>query len=188
MKLTCFAPALSLLTLPAALFAASTPLAEFPTAGNGLDLPVAFAVDAAGGVVVTGGGYAPGQAVNYVTVKFAAGKALWTRSYNGPANSYDEPKALVTDGAGNIYVTGSSRGTKGNDFATVKYGPDGQELWSARYDSGETDAATAIGVGPDGAVYVAGSSDREGGLTESQVLVKYSVLLRELYMPMLKDN
>ena len=175
MKLRLFSPILALVTLSPALFAASTPLGQFPATGNGLDLPVAVAVDASGGIVVTGTGYVAGQAANYVTVKYSGAAPPWSRTYNGAANSYDEPKAIAVDAAGNIHVTGSSRGARDADFATVKYDPDGQELWTARYDSGETDVATAVGIGPDGSVYVAGSSDREGGLSEGYVLVKYSI-------------
>lgn len=63
---------------------------------------------------------------NYVTVKYAAaGGAVWTNRYNGPANASDNPRAMTVDKAGGVYVTGtsSSGGTSFSalDWATVKY-------------------------------------------------------------------
>lgn len=63
---------------------------------------------------------------NYVTVKYAAnGTALWTNRYNGPGNAADSPRAMATDKAGGVYVTGTSAssgtGFSVLDFATVKY-------------------------------------------------------------------
>ena len=173
MKTTLLLPMLAF--LPLASGAASLPLASFPASGNGLDQPVAVVVDAAGNVVVTGVGHVLGRATDFVTTKRGPGGAvLWTVAYNGPASSHDEPKAIAQDAEGNVYVTGSSRGAKNNDYATGKYSPQGKELWTARYDGGHNDVATAITVGPDGSVYVAGYSDGDGGRPEGHTIVKYS--------------
>lgn len=67
-----------------------------------------------------------GANYNYVTLKYAPdGAAVWTNRYNGPANADDTPRAMTTDRAGGVYVTGtsSSGGTSFGalDWATVKY-------------------------------------------------------------------
>src|SRR5262249_22081699 len=51
------------------------------------------------------------------------------------------------------YVTGSSEGTNGNQFATIKYDPDGNQLWATRYGLG---GPTAIAVDKESNIYVAG--------------------------------
>ena len=39
------------------------------------------------------------------------------------------------DGAGNVYVTGRSAGSgTEQDYATIKYGPNGSQQWVARYN------------------------------------------------------
>lgn len=173
MKTTLLLPMLAL--LPLASGATSLPMASFPASGNGLDQPVAVVVDAAGNVVITGVGHALGRATDFVTTKRGpSGAVLWTTAYNGPASSHDEPKAIAQDAEGNVYVTGSSRGAKNNDYATVKYSPQGKELWTVRYDGGHNDVATAIAVGSDGSVYVAGYSDGDGGRPDGHAIVKYS--------------
>ena len=173
MKTTLLLPMLAL--MPLASGAASLPLASFPASGNGIDQPIAVVVDATGNVVVSGVGHVLGRATDFVTTKRGpTGSVLWTVAYNGPASSHDEPKAIAQDGEGNVYVTGNSRGAKNNDYATVKYSPQGKELWSARYDGGHNDVATAIAIGPDGSVYVAGYSDGDGGRPEGHAIVKYS--------------
>ena len=69
------------------------------------------------------------------------------------------------DAFGDIYVTGSSHGLgTEEDYATVKYDPEGNELWVRRYDgpAGSTDRACALAVTPSGYVFVTGESQ---GLT-----------------------
>ncbi len=161
-------------------FSASTLIQTVPGTGDGIEQPVAAAIDTSAGaasggaLVVTGISHVLGQASNFSTAKYAGGKQLWLKSYNGPSSSFDQPRAMALDAAGNIYVTGTSRGTNGNDYATVKYSPGGDELWSARYDAEVDDVPTAICVGADGAIYVTGYSNGEGFVAEDITTVKYS--------------
>jgi len=76
--------------------------------------------------------------------------------YDGPGHSVDDAEAIAVDASGNVYVTGNSRGNKGHDdYATIKYDTDGNQLWVARYDDG---SSTALGVDSVGNVYVTGFS------------------------------
>jgi hypothetical protein len=99
---------------------------------NGVDEPVAMAVDASGNVYLTGAVYeAPlhGYSVrDYVTLAYSStGVPVWTNRYDGPGNSTDYPGALVVDAHGDAYVTGGSANMGDGsapavgDYATVKY-------------------------------------------------------------------
>ncbi|MEO0108482.1 MAG: SBBP repeat-containing protein [candidate division WOR-3 bacterium] len=99
-------------------------------------------------------------------IAFAAdgpGDVAWTQLYNGPGNSNDGAVGIVVDAAGNSYVAGVSPGSgTGNDYVTIKYGPDGTPLWTARYNAVPgfevDDEAYAIAVDPAGNAYVTGGS------------------------------
>ena len=84
----------------------------------------ALVVDNLGNAFVTGRlGLSQSDYV-YLTVKYdTAGKEVWSTRYHGPVtDSYSAASAIVQDGDGNIYVTGSSWGSgTGYDYATVKY-------------------------------------------------------------------
>jgi hypothetical protein len=85
----------------------------------------------------------------------------WVQRYNGPGNSYDAARALAVDGQGNAYVTGKSKSAASDtDYTTIKYSPDGQELWVASFTGpGQfADEAFALAVDGRGNVYVTGSS------------------------------
>src|SRR5207302_9985194 len=57
--------------------------------------------------------------------------------YNGPGNYEDKATAIALDAAGNVYVTGGSWGSGTDfDYATIKYDSNGNQLWVARYNSG----------------------------------------------------
>ena len=61
----------------------------------------------------------------------------WVARYNnGITNGTNQALKMALDSAGNIYVTGFSENTNNNTgYVTVKYAPNGSQLWAARYDS-----------------------------------------------------
>jgi hypothetical protein len=84
--------------------------------------------------------------------------------------------AIAVDSANNCYVTGYSPGTNsGNDIVTIKYGPNGNQVWLQRYDGpgNGDDAGNAIAVDNNGNVYVTGYETTAAGGTEI-VTIKYS--------------
>jgi hypothetical protein len=136
---------------------------RFNGPGGATDSPVALAADSDGNVYVTGTSWGRLTYHDYATVKYdAAGRQLWVARYNGPADYFDLARALAVDAMGNVYVTGESRyvGSQSH-YATIKYNPNGQQLWAARYPglgSGQNQA-NAIAVDAAGNVYVTGESD-----------------------------
>lgn len=100
----------------------------------------------------------------------------WTKTYNGPGNGYDEATAIWVDAAGNSYLGGESTGSAtGLDMAVVKYGPDGTQLWAARYDgpaSGD-DHGYLCKADAQGNVYISGSSTGSGSGLD-YCLIKYN--------------
>jgi hypothetical protein len=104
----------------------STGLALWTNRYNGpdnyYDEARAMAVDDSGTVYVTGVSYS-GITSDYATVAYSsAGSALWTNIYNGPADLADEANVVAVDGAGNLYISGASRGsTTFDDYLTISY-------------------------------------------------------------------
>lgn len=157
----------------------SNPFSYLNAPNNSAYANHAFAFDAAGNFYVIGEfqGYdttlQSSMSWDIVTSKFAAnGTRLWSARYNGMGDDY--PAALVVDAAGNVYVTGSSYyGTNNNHkYVTVKYDPDGNQLWMASYQGPNNyDAASALAVDSIGNVYLTGSS--LGSNSFEYVTVKY---------------
>lgn len=105
---------------------------------------------------------------DYATVAYDAsrGAQIWQRRYNGPADGYDQARALAVSPDGTrVIVTGQSYGTglENDDYATVAYdAATGSAIWHRRYDGpgSDDDVPYAIGVSPDGTeVYVTGQGD-----------------------------
>jgi len=108
--------------------------------------------------------------LDYATIKYDSnGNELWVSRYNGSGYNIDDARTLVVDDAGNVYVTGGSRSDRGNgvreDYATVKYDNNGNQLWVIRYGGpGDGDnTANAIAVDGEGNVYVTGRSTGSNG-------------------------
>ncbi len=146
--------------------------------GNGIDVATSITVDNSGNVCVTG--YTNnGTSDDYTTIKYSpVGDTLWVRNYNGPGNGIDQANALTIDDSGNVYITGTSRGSgvSNRDYATLKYSPIGDTLWVRRFDSpspGNDDAGLVIALDFLKNVYVSGYI-REGGVGRDYATLKYS--------------
>src|SRR4030042_2716898 len=90
-----------------------------------------------------------------------APQEAWVARYNGTANNTDKANAIAVDDYGNVYVTGESKGSGGYlDYATIKYDPNGNQLWVTRYNGpgNRDDRAVAIAIDDNGNVYVTGES------------------------------
>ena len=129
--------------------------------GDDGDDVVAMAADESGNVYVTGVGFGSPTGWDFATVKYnSAGEQQWIARYNGPDNDYDRPYAMAIDSFGNVYVTGYS-GTADSftDWTTIKYNPDGQEQWVARYNVCPRAYARGRSIAVDGSgnVYVTGN-------------------------------
>jgi hypothetical protein len=89
----------------------------------------------------------------------------WVRAYNGPGNDDDEAFAIAVDDSGYVYVTGYSYGESDNqDYATIKYYPNGDTVWVRRYNgpSNSGDWARALVIDGSYNVYVTGRSTGSG--------------------------
>lgn len=139
--------------------------ASYDKAG-GSDQATAVAVDANNDVIVTGFVW-NGLNKDIHTIKYsgATGAVLWQHTYNGSANGHDVATAVAIDSLNNIYVTGTSQNSAGNDdILILKYspaGPDqsGNPFWQITYNgpAGGAEQALSIAAGSDG-VAVAGQS------------------------------
>lgn len=92
--------------------------------GANYDEATAIAIDLSGNVYVTGYSYLNSSNNDFLTVKYdpASGSRLWTTRFNGTANNSDQAKAINVDAAGNVYVSGDSKGSgTGTDYSTIKY-------------------------------------------------------------------
>jgi hypothetical protein len=143
---------------------------------NSDDKAFAIVVDVSGNVYVTGNSYNGGKSSDYATIKYYPnGDTAWVRRYDGPGKSEDWARAVAVDSSGNLYVTGTSVGIRtSEDYATIKYYPNGDTAWVRRYNGPgyNYDYASAITVDGFGNVYVTGYSIASG-TSDDYATIKY---------------
>lgn len=102
------------------------------------------------------------------------GDTLWCRRYDGPSHLFDRAASCAVDDSGFIYTTGSSYDGADFDIWTLKCAPDGDTLWSVRYDGPEglDDFGRACCIDSLGDLYVTGFSATGRGY--DMVTIKYN--------------
>jgi uncharacterized delta-60 repeat protein len=127
------------------------------------DLAGNLLMDQAGNLLVLGstyGGYDYGS--DFVILKVAPdGRMLWQVQFGLGRGSSNIPAGSALDGASNLYVAGSTYLQWGaSDILLMKYDPNGNRLWLARYDTPDhaNDHARLLAVDERGYAYVVGTS------------------------------
>jgi uncharacterized delta-60 repeat protein len=159
----------------------SSGVLQWATPYNGstssIDYANHVAIDGDGNSYITGWSGGANNLHDMTTIKYDLdGNELWVKRYNGTADDNDYAYRLELDGSGNIYVAGQSVETgSDNDITTIKYAPNGDEVWVRHYDAPAHgyDAGQAIAVDDDGNAYVTGNHTTATGL--ECVTLKYSV-------------
>ena len=108
-----------------------------------------------------------------VTTKInSAGTAQWAKVFDGTNNGIDTARGLAVDSGGSVYVLGDTEETPSfiYDYLTLKYDTDGNNIWTATYNSGagnnDTPLAIALYVnGNDGLTYAMVSGSANDNLT-----------------------
>lgn len=143
--------------------------------GAGNDEAFSIAADRSGNVYVTGFSTDSIGSQDYETIKYNLnGIQQWTAKYRSPGAN-GGASSLALDVIGNIYVTGSSAGNTGYDFATIKYNTEGDSLWTARYNGPDIysdDNSRSIAIDRSGNVYVTGYSSSTATY-EDYATIKY---------------
>jgi len=144
--------------------------------GEGADAATALTVANDGSILLTGyviavpvfkEGSFEGQKINgydaFVTKWSNDGAKIWTRTVGGTGDEY--AWAVASDKSGAIYVAGTmvngidgQKSFGGLDIFVTKFSSDGTKLWTKAIGTSGYDKPAAIVVGPDDALYLAGST------------------------------
>lgn len=135
------------------------------------DQASSIAVDNQGNVYVTGTANIDyGNTVwtgDYCTIKYnSSGQQLWVKIYSGNSNGRDIPFKVAVDGSGNVVVTGQSYidAQRNDDIVTIKYAPDGTQMWLVYHDgtgtTPEQDSGRDMVLDAQGNIYIFGHSTR----------------------------
>ena len=132
-----------------------------------LDYPVKILLDPSGDVVVAISGTMPNNHPDYVVVKYnpATGAQIWAKTWG--LDGGDFASDMEIDASGDIYVTGTAFNFT-DKFGTIKLrGSDGQLLWQAYDSNGFNHHANGLSLDGIGGVFVTGSSDPDGDISNS---------------------
>ncbi|HEY7400619.1 MAG TPA: PQQ-binding-like beta-propeller repeat protein [Actinomycetota bacterium] len=84
----------------------------------------------------------------------APGELLWTMSYVGPGDTFDEAQDVVVDpGGARVFITSGTAGEESSDIVTIAYDAvTGDQLWKRRYDGPkhEDDVGWRLAMDPAG--------------------------------------
>jgi uncharacterized delta-60 repeat protein len=136
----------------------------------------AIAVDNSGNTYAVGStdSFGAGNSEALIQKYSPSGMPLWRKTWGGPET--EECYAVCVDGAGDIYVAGSSDsfGSGSDDAYVLKYASDGTLLWQRSWEVSGATYANAIAVDNLGFVYVTGDTNAPGAGMYDIFLLKYS--------------
>ena len=152
--------------------ASATWSARYNDDDNEADFATALAVDGANRAIVSGyaslygGGTSNSNDIYTLGYPAAGGTPAWADQYNGPAGNDDRSAAVASavDGSNNVAVVGYGKNAAlDDDIYLLKYNAAGARQWAAvPYDGGGDDQPAAVAFAPNGDLFVAGKTWRNG--------------------------
>jgi len=153
-----------------------------PASGNGNNACNGFSLSSLGNICFSGQVFHMGKS-GYGTIELDTnGATAWMEIYPSNYSGMGGGTGIAIDAANNSYVTGFSPGTSSlNDIVTIKYGPNGNQVWLQRYNGpgNGNDAGNAIAVDNNGNVYVTGYDTTAAGGTEIVTIKYFPVTLKK---------
>lgn len=140
---------------------------------------VAYSVtsDNSGNIYVTGSSAGSLTGNDCATIKYnSAGDLQWVQRYNGTGNSNDLGRDIITDAAGNIYVTGYGvENGFGIAYNLLKYNSAGVQQWVKTYNGAfdQNDFSYSVALDNSNNIIITGTSATNTS-TGVYATVKYS--------------
>ncbi len=166
--------------------------------GAGLDYGYNCSADTAGNVYLAGitgsssgiaspgalqAAFAGGYADAFLVKFDPSGVRLWATYYGGTDNDGQTPAQCAADGAGNVFLSGTTRSVAGiasggfqntfggfRDGFLVKFNPAGTRQWATYYGGSGDDLAQSCAVDASGNVYLSGGSGSTTGIASGGFL------------------
>lgn len=130
------------------------------------DMPSAIASDDSGNVYVTGQSPGPNglNDIDIVTIKYnSIGNQIWIERYDYE-KMRDRPHDLIVDSLQNVYITGETMDSLGNEyFITLKYDSSGSLAWTSKYNDGIFNGGEFIKIDKANNLYTGGYADDANG-------------------------
>ncbi len=120
-----------------------------------------------------------------LTIKYDPnGNEKWATIYDIASAHRSVGYAMATNDHGEVYVAGCTYRGSESYYMTVKYDPNGMQLWAAQYGQEDSDAsAWDIALDESGNAYVTGESlDRAGSDTLDVATIKYGADGNEIWV------
>ena len=140
---------------------------------NFSDYPYAIITDINSNVYVTGQDHKGGAGIiDYYTIKYDTnGNHIWNSTHSN-GGLFASSNAIAVDTNENVYVTGQKDNGTSEDFFTIKYDSNGNELWNATYDGGiGNDCVMDIFIDDQNYVYIVGYIFN--GVNDDIYIIKY---------------
>jgi uncharacterized delta-60 repeat protein len=151
-----------------------TSLLNITWGGSYIDSGNGIAGDGAGNIYITGYTYSfgAGNCDAFIAKYDSAGTSLLNITWGG--GNYDAANGITVDGAGNIYITGSTFGAGQYEAFIAKYDSAGTSLLNITRDSSDGDSGNDIVLDGTGNIYITGSTYSIGTGDSDAFIAKYN--------------
>ncbi len=134
---------------------------RWTSSGAESDWGYAIVLGEEGHVYVTGKTNNPSTNDDWTTIKYKPnGDTAWVRNFVGAGSANERANAITIGPSGKLYLTGYTMSSSAGDYLTIKYRPDGDTVWTRRYNGigNGYDFAHWVCIDDDENVYVTGYS------------------------------